>query len=110
MQKDNISFGAHTCTHPFLTKLTVQEMREEIYQSKIDLEKNVSTAIQLFSYPYGDYDHNATTTVEELGFAGACTTDTGLNTLETSLFALHRTEIFGTFSIWRFLRAVSSGI
>lgn len=109
MQKNGISFGAHTRTHPFLTKLSPQKIKEEICQSKLDLEQNLGLPIQFFSYPYGNYDKTVATIVEESGFAGACTTDIGLNTFQTSVFALRRTEIFGTFSLWRFLRAVLSG-
>ena len=110
MQNDGISFGSHTRTHPFLTRLSQQQTREEICQSKADLEQNLGIRIRLFSYPYGDYDDQVAAAVKETGFDGACTTDTGLNTFQTSTFALRRTEIFGTFSLWRFLRAVFSGV
>lgn len=109
MQKNGVSFGAHTCTHPSLTKLSQREIREEICQSKLELEQSLGIPIRLFSYPYGHYDKSVTEIVSESGFAGACTTDTGLNVFQTSAFVLRRVEIFGTFSLLRFLRAVFSG-
>jgi peptidoglycan/xylan/chitin deacetylase (PgdA/CDA1 family) len=109
MRNSGISFGAHTCTHPLLTKLSEREIWEEISQSKLDLEQSLGIPIRLFSYPYGDYDTKVAAAVKEAGMEGACTVKTGLNTFETSVFGLRRTEIFGTFSLWRFLRAVSSG-
>jgi peptidoglycan/xylan/chitin deacetylase (PgdA/CDA1 family) len=109
MQRDAISFGSHTCTHPFLTKLSEQKIQEEICQSKVDLEQSIGIPIRLFSYPYGDYDPKVAAAVQGAGFEAACTTDLGLNMLQTSVFILHRTEIFGTYSVWRFLRAVYTG-
>jgi peptidoglycan/xylan/chitin deacetylase (PgdA/CDA1 family) len=109
MQENGVSLGAHTRSHPALTRLSNEEMMEEICLSKVELEQILGRPLRLFSYPYGEYDHDVATVVQEACFEAACTTDTGLNTFQTPLFALRRTEIFGTFSLWRFLRAVSSG-
>lgn len=110
MQENGISFGAHTHSHPALTRLSKEDVTEQICRSKVELEHILGRPIRLFSYPYGDYDQKVAAVVQKAYFEAACTTDTGLNTFQTPIFALRRTEIFGTFSLWRFLRAVSSGV
>jgi peptidoglycan/xylan/chitin deacetylase (PgdA/CDA1 family) len=109
MQNGIIAFGAHSCTHPWLSKASEQKIREEVHNSKVNLEWELGSAIRSFSYPHGDYDDRVIAIVKEDGFDGACTTNTGLNTFQTSIFALRRTEIRGNFSLWRFLWAVYSG-
>jgi peptidoglycan/xylan/chitin deacetylase (PgdA/CDA1 family) len=109
MQDELITFGAHTHTHPWLRKISKDKARDEIIESRIELERELGLPVRLFSYPHGDYDDLTTKLVDEAGFLGACTTQTGLNTPASSRFALHRTEIRGNFSIIRFLTAVWFG-
>lgn len=48
-----ITIGAHTHLHPSLAALTYQEQLDEISTSKELLEKELSTIIKHFSYPFG---------------------------------------------------------
>ena len=81
----------------------MDQLHEEIMISKAELENELETPARFFCYPHGDFDENTLEFVRQAGFAGACSTPA------TSRFALPRTEIFGTFSIFRFLLAVWSG-
>jgi hypothetical protein len=47
--------------------------------------------------------------VKQAGFAAGCTVDAGLNTMITPLFALRRTEVWGTDSLPRFLLSLWTG-
>jgi peptidoglycan/xylan/chitin deacetylase (PgdA/CDA1 family) len=67
-----IDIGAHTVTHPFLAKLSTTEQRDEIQQSKDDLEKILGHPVTSFSYPNGSYITETTSIVQELGFNFAC--------------------------------------
>jgi peptidoglycan/xylan/chitin deacetylase (PgdA/CDA1 family) len=51
-----VSLGAHTVTHPLLSKLDKKHLREEIEGSRDQLAEMSGRDIQSFSFPYGDHD------------------------------------------------------
>jgi glycosyltransferase involved in cell wall biosynthesis/peptidoglycan/xylan/chitin deacetylase (PgdA/CDA1 family) len=106
---NGLQIGSHTCTHPTLNAIPASQAKEEISLSRTQLERRLGEEIDLFAYPYGNYDDSIETMVRQAGFAGACTIETGLNTLITSPFALRRTEIQGTDSLLRFVLALWTG-
>ena len=65
--------GAHTLTHPMLSRLSVKEQGEEIIQSKRQLEDMISQPITSFSYPHGDQSEDTLKIVEQSNFENACT-------------------------------------
>lgn len=84
------AIGAHSMTHPRLTRIPAERAREEIKASKQSLEDRFGVVIQHFCYPYGDHDSAVMDMVSEAGYRTACTTARGVNTAETSRFALRR--------------------
>ncbi len=82
--------GAHTLTHPFLTRVSFREAREEIFAGKKKLEDLFGVPVRHFSYPYGDWNPAIRDLVREAGYATACTTDFGLNTSATPPLELKR--------------------
>ena len=81
--------GAHTCTHPRLTQIPLAAAREEISASKKKLEDQFGIAIEHFAYPYGDWNEAIAAMVQEAGYRTACTTEPGINRMDSS-FALKR--------------------
>ncbi len=67
-----IEIGAHTVTHPFLSKLPIASQRDEIQQSKDYLEKILGHSVTSFSYPNGSYALETNSIVREVGFNCAC--------------------------------------
>ena len=65
--------GAHTVYHPMLSRLTLNEQKEEIARSKVDLEKIIDRSIVSFAYPHGDYSKDTVKIVQQAGFKNACT-------------------------------------
>ncbi|MCX6750242.1 MAG: polysaccharide deacetylase family protein, partial [Candidatus Pacearchaeota archaeon] len=55
LSKD-FEIGAHTMTHPRLTKVSEEEAFKEILESKRYLEKLTGKEIKSFCYPGGDYN------------------------------------------------------
>lgn len=82
--------GSHTLSHPFLTKISSAEAREEISASKKKLEDRFGIRIEHFCYPYGDWNTNVRNAVEAAGYQTACTTVAGVNASEADRFALRR--------------------
>jgi peptidoglycan-N-acetylglucosamine deacetylase len=69
------TIGAHTMAHPWLTKIPLDEAREEIQRSKEWVEQITGKPCTAFCYPYGDHNAQVRTLVQEAGFASARTTE-----------------------------------
>ena len=84
------AIGAHTLTHPHLTRISKQQAREEITASKKRLEDEFGIPIEHFCYPYGDQNEEIRAMVAEAGYRSACTTKCGLNTAQTPQMGIRR--------------------
>lgn len=82
--------GAHTFTHPWLTRLPRAQAREEIRSSKASLEDQFGIRVRHFCYPFGDWNPEVRDLVAEAGFDTACTTQPGLNLPGGDAFQLRR--------------------
>lgn len=67
--------GAHTVSHPALSRLSQQEQEKEIASSKQDLEKMIYQPVTSFSYPFGKYSYETAELVKYSKFQSACTTE-----------------------------------
>lgn len=87
-----IEFGSHTHTHPILTNISIESVKEEIIRSKSELvsrgqcdENNIS-----FCYPNGNFTPEIAREVQKAGYFSAVTTRTGWNGPGADSFALNR--------------------
>lgn len=83
LAKEGVEFGAHTRTHPILSRLPTRDrMCEEIAGSKTRLEQELGIPVAHFCYPNGtpdDYNDEVVAVVRECGFRTAVTTVRGIN-------------------------------
>jgi peptidoglycan-N-acetylglucosamine deacetylase len=63
--------GAHTMTHPHLTKISLKKANKEILDSKKYLERITGKKVFSFCYPYGEYNNEIKTLVKKAGFTVA---------------------------------------
>ena len=70
--------GTAASTHPVLPTLPQAAQRQEIRQSKRELEQLLGRPITSFAYPYGHYAPETATLVREAGFSSACSVEAGL--------------------------------
>jgi peptidoglycan/xylan/chitin deacetylase (PgdA/CDA1 family) len=66
--------GAHTVTHPSLSRLPPADQLEEIRSSKAVLETLVGRPVSSFSYPHGDFSRATVQALRAQHFGSACTT------------------------------------
>ncbi len=83
--------GAHTLTHPKLTQVSRKTAQEEIEGSKNYLENLLGHQVQMFCYPYGDYNEEVKKLVKEVGFSGARTVKRGISEYPEDFFEFHTT-------------------
>lgn len=65
----DFEIGAHTMTHPRLTRLTPSDAREEMAASRTYLERVIGSPVTSVCYPYGDVNQSVADAARELGFA-----------------------------------------
>ena len=85
--------GAHTVSHPILSRLTLDRAREEILGSRRAIEAAVGYSPRAFAYPNGgaaDHTSDVVDLVRAAGFTCAVTTKFGMNTDNTSPWELRR--------------------
>ena len=94
MAASGMEIGAHTSSHPILTRLDDDLACEEIFASRQYLSGLLSRDIDLFAYPNGrqgdDFDARHVRMVRELGFRAAVATNPGAATGEPDLYRLPR--------------------
>lgn len=88
-----IQIGAHTVSHPVLSKLTEQEQKREIEESKRYLETILEQPVRIFSYPFGvisDYNEETIKICKELGFCKAAANIQGIWKTGDDLYQIPR--------------------
>jgi peptidoglycan/xylan/chitin deacetylase (PgdA/CDA1 family) len=93
MSKVKIDFGAHTLTHPDLTRLPADRVEAEICRSKAVIEDALGDPVRCFAYPFGRYDQRSREIVQR-HFACACSDKLGLTTRDSDLYALERVDAY----------------
>ncbi|RXG96245.1 polysaccharide deacetylase family protein [Bradyrhizobium zhanjiangense] len=69
-----VTLGAHSCTHPRLSRLTLSDARAEIEGSRIELQNLTGQDIRLFSLPYGDHSPSTIELCREAGYEAVFST------------------------------------
>lgn len=92
---DLITIGAHTVSHPFLTRLGDDALRHELEESKRFLESETRRPIDLMAYPSGDYDRRVAEAACSAGYRAAFVEDSrglGLGSMEIPRIGLYRAD------------------
>jgi peptidoglycan/xylan/chitin deacetylase (PgdA/CDA1 family) len=92
MINNNINIGAHTASHPDLSRIDIQSAKREILESKIEIEKETGKKVDYFAYPYGRYENDVINLVRRLGFRCAFGGE-GVIKKNPDMFVLHRVEV-----------------
>lgn len=96
MRSANIEFGAHTVNHPILTRVSLNEARQEMIQSKKKIEKELNQPVTSLAYPNGtkaDFNLEIAEIAKQSGFATAFTLlsgPTSLSSVKRSPYTIRR--------------------
>jgi peptidoglycan/xylan/chitin deacetylase (PgdA/CDA1 family) len=93
LHREGADFGSHAMSHPRLSQLSPQAMREEIFGSKAALEDLLGEAVPDFCYPYGDYNAQARDLVQAAGYRTGLTCIRGAANFSHNPFELTRKAI-----------------
>jgi peptidoglycan/xylan/chitin deacetylase (PgdA/CDA1 family) len=94
MRQAGMQIGAHTVSHPILARLTDEQARQEIGDSKRFLEQLLGECITVFAYPNGkpgeDYSPQSVEVVRRLGFDAAVSTQWGASRMRDDPLQIKR--------------------
>lgn len=96
----NVLIESHTVSHPILTQCSDEEAGQEIYHSKVQLEKTLGRTIKGFAYPNGAYTQREVGLLEKYGYDYAFTTRSAFLTPKDlqNRFELPRFEVLDNVS------------
>jgi peptidoglycan/xylan/chitin deacetylase (PgdA/CDA1 family) len=83
-------FQSHSVSHPVLTRCTDEKARDEIVQSRLQLERQLGSRVNAIAYPNGSYSRRETLMAQEAGYQCGLTMDPGFNGQATPMHALKR--------------------
>ena len=93
MNQHGIDFGAHTVTHPYLSRLSQDQVAWELSESKRRIESELQKRVAHFAYPNGrdeDFASWNKEAIRDAGYQAALTTLWGLNYPTTDRLELRR--------------------
>jgi len=77
VSRNGVQIGSHSRTHPQLSILSQEALREELRGSREELESRLGIPIDQFCYPYGDQTVRVRDEVKNAGYRYAVTTQRG---------------------------------
>ena len=109
--KCGVEFGAHTKTHPILSRLeTIEQLQSEIWGSKNRIEEETGLDVKHFCYPNGtnaDFTPQAVEVVTNGGFSSAVTGNPGVNRSGANPYEFKRIAVDPNHDDLRFCRLVA---
>ncbi len=99
MAQQGWEIGAHTVTHPILTRIGLCHATCELRVAKSVIEDALEQPVNLCAFPNGkrsDFSANIKAITKEVGYQAAVTTLPGVNDRRSDLFELRRLSIWET--------------
>jgi peptidoglycan/xylan/chitin deacetylase (PgdA/CDA1 family) len=93
MIESGIRFESHTRTHPHLTRLSEEGVRQELSGSRRDLAALTGTEPCWLAYPYGAFSRDVARIAGECGYRGAVATIRDNRVYPSQLFWLPRVMV-----------------
>jgi peptidoglycan/xylan/chitin deacetylase (PgdA/CDA1 family)/CelD/BcsL family acetyltransferase involved in cellulose biosynthesis len=93
MNRRGVSFGAHTVSHPFISKLSPDRLTWELSTCKQRIQEELQEPVDYFAYPNGkqeDFTDGVKDAIRGVGYQAAFTTIWGLNSPGSDRMELHR--------------------
>jgi peptidoglycan/xylan/chitin deacetylase (PgdA/CDA1 family) len=100
---EGLAIGAHSGSHPYLTRLSPAAMLAEGRRSKERLEREIGRPIVTMAYPYGDNDVVVRRAMAACGYVAAVTTARGRARFGDNPMALPRQLVDGADDLDRFV-------
>lgn len=107
-----VEFGAHTRTHPILSRCNDEQVVYEILTSVREVETLIGQPCHHFAYPNGrenEFDQRSVDTLKKAGIETAMTTIEGENDRNSDLYRLKRIGVYNGISLHQFKANLQPG-
>jgi peptidoglycan/xylan/chitin deacetylase (PgdA/CDA1 family) len=104
---DICTIGAHGYSHEPLTKFNLDNVTEEISNSKSWLQDIIGEEVAHMSYPYGAVNDVIKNVVKKCGFISACSSKPGFNSIKLDMLELRRTPILSHDNLDQFISKIN---
>ena len=94
-----VTIGSHSVSHGLMPNCTEEELRNEINDSKRDLEQWTGRPISVFSYPNGSFDNRVGPLLAEAGYSLGFTTENHPITLGDDHYYIPRFSVMDDGSL-----------
>jgi peptidoglycan/xylan/chitin deacetylase (PgdA/CDA1 family) len=94
MAQGGMSFGSHTVTHRPLGQMVWDDIKEELVNSKAELESVLGRTVNAIAYPQGSYNKNVIMIADNVGYKTGFTVHEGICVKTSPDFELRRIPIF----------------
>lgn len=88
-----MEIGCHTCSHPALAEHSEMFQRNELEQSKLQLEKWIGRSVSGLAYPHGSYNNITLGVANDLQFNYAVTTERSVVSKGAGLLEIPRVQV-----------------
>lgn len=99
--------GSHGFSHKKITEFTPAEAQSELSDSKLKLEAEFKTSVNVYAFTYGTTSDISRDIAEKAGYDYAVNTDTGGLTIEEDPYAIFRVNIFPDENYWSLFKKTS---
>lgn len=86
-------FTNHTWSHQSVTRTSQSKIETEIDTAKTQIEQYTGQSVNIFTYPYGEFNNNAIQILQNKGYVGAFSTIPGFYQCDSFIMSLHRNRI-----------------
>lgn len=94
-----MSIQSHGVTHKYLSDLSLDELHNELFDSKVFLENITLKEVQYLSLPGGRGSVNVINAAKKLEYKAICTSEFGVNNNIHELYSLRRITIYRNTTI-----------
>jgi peptidoglycan/xylan/chitin deacetylase (PgdA/CDA1 family) len=102
LDTQGFEIGCHSMTHPYLSDLAEPELKREVVDAKLQIEKIVGHPIDHFSCPGGRYDERTLQMARHAGFRTVANSKFYANSSGTSPYELGRVAMLRELTLEEF--------
>ena len=99
-----VAIGSHAVSHPHLTKLSADELRRELNESREEIEDRLGRRCEDLAYPYGEHDKRVRAAARAAGYGRAY----ALRGSRSDPYAAPRVDLYRRHTVPRTLLRVAA--
>ncbi len=105
MENNGVSVESHTVSHPILTNVSDEVLKNELFESKFRVQTELQKEADIFCYPNGNCSPREFLAVENTGYKSAVSTELRLSKANDNIFSLPRVDCDSNMN--RFIQTIS---